>query len=215
MGANRGIYVYKLWKLGALVEAFEPNPDCFKVLNSWACGKSGIKLHQLALSNEGGYSNLHIPIDSEGIEHDASASLQPVAFERGRISQVNTSTIDCLGITDVTFMKIDVEGHELQVLQGSLGLLRAHQPVLLIEIEQRHCAYPIDETFGLLSALGYVGFFLDNSKLISLCDFERSVHQHLSNLNSSRGNYINNFIFFPRTKLAEDRIKNVFEKWGI
>ena len=32
VGGNRGMYAYHLWRLGASVEVFEPNPVCFRVL---------------------------------------------------------------------------------------------------------------------------------------------------------------------------------------
>ena len=39
VGGNRGVYAYRLSRLGARVEVFEPNPICLDVLSSWAAGK--------------------------------------------------------------------------------------------------------------------------------------------------------------------------------
>jgi len=50
-----------------------------------------------------------------------------------------------------TFLKIDVEGHEVSVLQGAMGLLRAQHPTVLVEVRP--------DTFiavsALLKPLGY------------------------------------------------------------
>lgn len=59
---------------------------------------------------------------------------------------------------EVAFIKCDDEGYELMVLRGSLGLLEAYKPALLLEIEQEHCTrngYEPQAIFELLSKLGY------------------------------------------------------------
>jgi len=73
VGGNRGVYAYRLSKLGAKVEVFEPNPTCYEVLSAWASGKPDVNLHSVALSSDEGSANLHIPIDESGVEHDSSA----------------------------------------------------------------------------------------------------------------------------------------------
>ena len=39
---------------------------------------------------------------------------------------------------DIGFIKIDVEGHEKNVIQGGLDTIKKNKPVLLIEIEEKH-----------------------------------------------------------------------------
>jgi hypothetical protein len=43
-------------------------------------------------------------------------------------------------IDRVDFVKIDVEGAELHVLEGGREVIEAHRPTMLIEIEARHTA---------------------------------------------------------------------------
>jgi hypothetical protein len=64
----------------------------------------------------------------------------------------------------ISFVKIDVEGHELEVLRGGIETLRRHRPNLLIEIEQRHSPVPIFHTLDFLASLGYAGEFLDDKR---------------------------------------------------
>ena len=47
---------------------------------------------------------------------------------------VNVDTIDNLNLTDVDFIKIDVEGFEINVLEGAEKTLIKNSPVLVIEI---------------------------------------------------------------------------------
>src|SRR5262249_29250328 len=46
-------------------------------------------------------------------------------------------TVDCLGLQDVTFLKIDVDGNEVPVLRGAAETIDRDRPRLLIEVEQR------------------------------------------------------------------------------
>ena len=112
VGGNRGIYAYRLWRLGARVEVFEPNPMCCRVLSAWALGKQSVHVHSVALSSRSGSANLHIPIDGAGVEHDASASIENTGLAHARDQLVALQTLDTYQFEDVSLIKIDVEGHE-------------------------------------------------------------------------------------------------------
>lgn len=74
------------------------------------------------------------------------------------INVVSFNTIDNLGVTPF-FIKIDVEGAELEVLQGSLNVIKRYNPVILVEI-QNHKSY--QEIQELLASHGYIN--IDPSK---------------------------------------------------
>ncbi|MER8950804.1 FkbM family methyltransferase [Mesorhizobium sp. M0959] len=207
VGANRGIYVYKLWHLGARIEAFEPNPSCFHLLNGWAKGKYSISLHRVALSDHAGRATLHIPIDREGVEHDASASISPVVAEGVREQNVSMDTLDSFQFTNVAFIKIDVEGHEDKVISGASQTIRNSRPAILVEIEQRHSGIPVDDMFRRITSQSYSGFFLLNGKLESLTNFNTRVHQDSSGASTKRNQYINNFLFLDKKKLESGAYK--------
>ena len=48
--------------------------------------------------------------------------------------QAELRTLDSFGFENVSLIKIDVEGHENQVLAGAANLIRASKPAILIEI---------------------------------------------------------------------------------
>ena len=57
----------------------------------------------------------------------------------------------------VDYIKVDVQGHELEVMQGATKVLHAHDPVLCLELPQRNPSEVNyhNEVVKLLSSLGY------------------------------------------------------------
>uniref|UniRef100_A0A0G4I8Y1 Methyltransferase FkbM domain-containing protein n=1 Tax=Chromera velia CCMP2878 TaxID=1169474 RepID=A0A0G4I8Y1_9ALVE len=53
----------------------------------------------------------------------------------GKGEEVDSLMVDSLRFDRVDFVKIDVEGHELSVLQGALRTLMVHRPVVLVETD--------------------------------------------------------------------------------
>lgn len=203
VGGNRGIYAYQFWRLGARVEVFEPNPACSRVLSAWAAGKAGVNVHSVALSSHSGSANLHIPIDESGIEHDSSASIENTGFGRSHDEWVPLQTRDSFGFEDVSLIKIDVEGHEYSVIEGAGATLAASRPALLVEIEQRHANRPIGEVFAKIKGYGYQGYFIGVDGMAALESFDVARHQSMEHFGTSKGEYINNFLFLHRDRLAD------------
>ncbi len=201
VGGNRGIYAYKLWRLGARVEVFEPNPICCGVLKAWVVNKPSVNVHAIALSSRAGHANLHIPIDEVGVEHDASASIENTDFLHARDQMVALKTLDSYCFNEVKLIKIDVEGHEGSVVSGATATLAFARPAILVEIEQRHCSAPIGKTFDQIQALGYQGFFLRGDVLVSLDSFDVEHDQAMEHFDIPTGLYINNFLFLHQSRL--------------
>lgn len=202
VGGNRGIYAYALWKLGATVEVFEPNSICHGVLTAWASGKSDVNIHTVALSNHAGTANLHIPIDGWGIEHDASASIEQAGFPQARDEWVPLRTLDSYQFEGLRLIKIDVEGHEYNVIEGAARTIASSRPALLVEIEQRHIDRPIADVFEKILGFGYQGFFLGGLGLTPLVKFDLAGHQSMENFDTAKEPYINNFLFLHGARLV-------------
>jgi FkbM family methyltransferase len=203
IGANRGVYAYTLARLGARVELFEPNPVCAQVLASWAVQKPNVSLQAVALSDHEGSAELQIPVDSNGLEHDASASIEKSGSGEFREQVVPLATLDSFQFRQVALIKIDVEGHEFRVIEGAQKTIASNKPALLIEIEQRHNSRPITEVFKRVTDFGYEGFFMSQGNLRSLTEFDVSAHQIPGNLGGKSGAYINNFLFLHHSRLAK------------
>jgi FkbM family methyltransferase len=214
IGGNRGVYSYQLWRLGASVEVFEPNPTCAEVLTKWASGKEHVRVHGVAVSDQAGSATLHIPQDNSGVEHDASASLVHGDFQKARQIEVKLQTLDSFGFTDISFIKIDVEGHETDVLRGAEQTIKSSSPALLIEIEQRHNQRNIWEIFNDLANWGYRGYFFSSGKLYSLSNFSIERDQPLVNFNFSNARYINNFLFLGEFRSQRGDYKQLLQEYG-
>jgi len=210
VGGNRGIYAYKLWQLGAKVEVFEPNPECSRVLEVWAESKPRVNIHSAALSRQVGSAVLHIPIDGAGVEHSASASIEDTGFSYVRDQEVALNTLDNYEFENVSFIKIDVEGHELSVIEGAYQTLTSSKPALLVEIEQRHINRPIHGIFEKITSFGFQGFWGGMSGLAPLDKFDVDKHQSMQNFESEQGAYINNFLFLHSDKLDAGKYENLF-----
>ncbi len=71
-------------------------------------------------------------------------------------------------ITGPAFIKMDVEGFELNVVKGLERTLADHRPVLVLEVIDRHlerAGATRDELFSHMEARGYRGFVLDTRRV--------------------------------------------------
>ncbi len=194
IGVYRGVYSYKLSKFFKEVHSFEPNPILFPYLNkNLKKIIHNIELYNLALSDSSGTTVLKLPLRSKSIFKDnieelyqlGAASIHPNnEFNYSKKVNVRMEKLDNINIKDIGFIKIDVEGHELEVINGARETIVKNKPVLLIEIEKRHSKRSVEETISKINHLGYECFFTQNNDLVSI--------KKLSNKNS-----VNNFYFMP------------------
>jgi hypothetical protein len=141
--------------------------------------------------------DLHIPFVN-GKVNTGYATLGKISQNHLTI-RVPVKRLDDFGFADVSFIKIDVEGHESQVLAGATNTILRERPTILVEIEQRHLGeIPITDVFEQLAELGYRGYFLFNKKQHSLDEFSLKDHQANFLSDVSNPGYVNNFIFKPR-----------------
>lgn len=133
VGANNGSILSRLIEIAplGLNIAFEPNPFFAQYLKvKFPCAE----IREVALSDSKGITDFYRNLDSPALstlEFDRSAN-----FARSDLIQVEKSTLDIelSHLTRIDFLKIDVEGHELEVLKGAETLLNLHQPAIVVEI---------------------------------------------------------------------------------
>lgn len=195
-GANKGVYTYWLEHLAHHVHAYEPNPKMFKVLKGGIGTKATV--HHAALSDQAGQFALRIPKTGTGRYSNQGASLNydKVGDSYGEV-MVETRRLDDENLNNVGFIKIDVEGHEMAVLDGALATIRRERPTLLIEMEQRHTKRPIEDDIKHVTDLGYRMVFLHRGTLQSAERFDGNAHHRAA---ASPKDYVFNFIFLPEEK---------------
>lgn len=203
VGANCGLYTRKLARLSKRVYAFEPSPKMADRLRRTSA--SNVSVHEIALSDQAGNAALFIPQDDREPIYGL-ASLEPrhgSSNKRVASISVPTARLDAIVHQDVAFVKIDVEGHELSVLNGSVELLEHSQPVFLVEAEDRHRVQATRSIFEFFEARSYRGFFLKEGSAVPIDQFRSADLQDADALLPDGGrkngrSYINNFFFFPK-----------------
>ena len=195
IGANHGLYSYALNRLGLSVEAFEPQPWCVRTIRAWAGER--VNVHQVGLSDVEGTLALRMPV-VDGTRFTGYATFGAVEGE-SEVIEVPVRRLDDFGFTAVSFVKVDVEGHEARVLRGGEQTIAACRPTLLVEIEQRHLTdgVSIDEVFGQVVGYGYRGEYLREGQWHPLDTFSVERLQLARLAGDESAPYVNNFLFRP------------------
>jgi len=199
IGAHKGGYSY--WMARAVgaqgrVIAFEPQPELAARLHCSFRHRSNVTVENMGLSNQCGQLTLSVP--GTGPSPGASFETTEVTAGSTRRIKVEVSTLDARLVQPhprVSFIKCDVEGHELNVFEGAKRTLREERPALLFECEQRHHDHrDIAEVFNYLGSLDYRGFFFVHNALRPLAEFNPAQHQNPQ----VPASYSNNFAFLPK-----------------
>jgi FkbM family methyltransferase len=216
VGCHKGAYTYWMQRCvgpRGSVYAFEPQPQQANYLRRVfdATRYHNVTLLPLALSDSVGRRSLYMPT---GSTHDATLE-QGVG---GNVSQTqfsasspmlrtprSTFTVEVTTLDEFFahqsrgphFVKIDVEGHELMVIEGARQTLSRYHPTMIVECEARHRPDgDVRPVFELLESLGYVGSFFWNGRRLAIADFDSAVHQRLDPVSHRpAGRYANNFVF--------------------
>jgi FkbM family methyltransferase len=111
---------------------------------------------------------------------------------------VSLVTLDSLDLHGVTFIKIDVEGHEVPALRGAEQTIKRERPRLLIEVEQRRQPEGVAGVTGLLASWGYQGWVLPGRHWVPLDDFPLADRQAKISV-EARGSLPRRFVWpYPR-----------------
>jgi len=193
IGANVGIYSYYFKSSFKNIIAFEPLKEISYRLKS--IESKSLRVCNIALSNKIGECKFYIPVINGKIV-TSEASLEERDGEYITRS-VEVNKVDTYDFNDVDLIKIDVEGHEMHVIEGASKVIKKNMPILIIEIEQRHIKNKIEEVFQYILNLNYSGFFIEKGELTPINKFNYQIHQKPFLENVMVKKYINNFIFIP------------------
>ena len=184
-------------KLSSHVHSFEPNPLIYPYLekNLKKIIKN-ITLYNVALSDKSEIVGLKIPkrfeiLNKNNYEEKFKLGLATIhnenLLENNKYSlfKVRAEKLDNLiKNVNIGFIKIDVEGHEKNVLLGAEKIIKKCKPNLLVEIEERHTNDKVENIVNFINDLGYKSFFSDGQNLIETTK--------LNNYSTK-----NNFFFIP------------------
>lgn len=127
VGANIGYYLLLFQKFvdkDACIHCIEPSAENLPELERTILLNrfSNVSLHKVAVGDKEGVVGLRQGINS-GVSEKGTAEYE-----------VSVTLLDKLIEDPVDFLKIDVEGYEFHVLQGSEKIIRKHRPVLFLEL---------------------------------------------------------------------------------
>jgi FkbM family methyltransferase len=137
-GANLGLFAYHMSKWYNEVYAFEVNDECTTSLEAY--GADNIHVINKGLSSESGKAVLHIPI-AEGEPLTGWATLDPETYpnvQNFTQKNVKVCRLDDYELSNVGLIKIDVEGHEYEVLKGAEETISQSRPHVIAEIKPQH-----------------------------------------------------------------------------
>ena len=156
IGSYTGVYTLVASKTNKKIHtiSFEPNPDLYAALekNFKINRLKNFKLEQVALDKEIGTAVLYLNHD----QHTSVGSLIK-SSSAGKQIEVNRTTLDAYcqenKIDFIDLIKIDAEGNEINILEGSKITLEKYSPVILMEALS---ASSLESQYVSLNQFGYL-----------------------------------------------------------
>jgi FkbM family methyltransferase len=146
---------------------FEPGKNSCEIAdkNLEICGINH-KAYNLAISNVNG----KVGFDESRNSQNSKLNLDE------KENTVETRTLDSYDFNDVILIKIDVEGHEVEVMEGAIDTINRNKPIVLLEYHEEASASRI---FEIIKDLNYNWISLETDGLFD----EGRINQLLLTLN--------------------------------
>ena len=173
IGANTGIYALlaKTINPSAKVFAFEPVERVYdKLVANNNLNEYDVKCCKKAISNFDGKAIIY----DKDTEHTLSVTVNKDTSadkENSIPTEINTIRVDTFikseGLTRVDLLKVDVETHEVEALEGFGDYLKKYEPTIIIEILNDRIAKGIEE---IISKINYEYYVIDENSGIKKVD---------------------------------------------
>jgi len=163
--------------LNGRVVAFEPHPRYANVLANLLEHKkiSNVSVEQIALLDAARVAHLAVST-SAGDQLAGEVHITSSESSDFHVTEVEVDTLDAVMSSrytdlDPSLIKIDIEGSELAMINGALVTLKKHRPVIVCEVEERHCnryGHTSRDVFDLLNSIDYHAYVYDerSNKLV-------------------------------------------------
>ena len=152
IGAATGMYSSHFANHSKSVICFEAVTPVYKQLEKIKQSHANVITHNIAVSNHVGTTDFYV--DDKRL---SNSSIQNLVG--GQKITVETVTIDSLQLVDIGFIKVDVEGVELDVLVGAADTIAEYKPTCMVEIYAKFNKYPVETTFEFFFNRGYRCFY--------------------------------------------------------
>ena len=138
IGSNIGQWTRPLSKKFESVVCFEPNPN-FRECFEKNIQEKNVLLWPYGLSDK---------------EHKAKQDFNSTVLQQ-EDGDIDCRTLDSFGLTNVDFVKIDVDGFEIPLLTGARETLSKNDPVINIEMKRDKRMDVVVKCESILKDLGY------------------------------------------------------------
>jgi FkbM family methyltransferase len=205
IGANDGTYSMYLCRFAARLVCFEPLPWLVEGMQRKFSATPNVTVENCALGSTAGKAAIQIPVTKSkryDTRSSLSGSFDELVINGEKVLEIKTvdvavKRLDDFSFDAIGFIKMDVEGFELEALKGARETILRHHPNLFIEIEQRHHKdLPVARIFEFVLQLGYTGWFEYQGKFLPIEKFDAARHQSTVP-GSAKENYCGNFVFLP------------------
>lgn len=189
IGANIGVYTKFLSSMvgpNGSIYSVEPIPETFQMLSAVTdkLKLNNVQIINCALSDSITNQIMEIPIySSTGVDNYYQARIIKDSENEPSFKhvEVKTNTLDSLfadSLETISFIKVDVEGHELACLRGAKRFLDKTGCAWLIEIggDPDDASSNARQVFDTLYAKGYTAYWFDGVNLRKRLTGERSIN---------------------------------------
>jgi len=171
IGGNVGQMAMLFAQYAKKVYTFEPIPEkAERIVKQIELNdlEAKVFVHRIALSSTPGMIKFELPtIENEGIGSTVIRGLK-----NARIVEVEADTLDHFvtthTLTDIDFIKMDIEGGELYALQGMKDVLSTSKPIVILEMTlsmMKMAGYSPKDILDLMSANGYSCYMFEKRGL--------------------------------------------------
>ena len=133
VGSHIGFYKVGLSRNFKKIFSFEPSPFQNQYLERNVLVNN---LHNVSISNNAVSNATDKNVDLFIMGRSGGTNTIEVSCANDAMSKttVRTISLDSCLFEDLSFLKIDVEGHEIEVLKGAINTIKLHKPIILCEV---------------------------------------------------------------------------------
>ena len=156
IGANIGNHSVCFSQIFRQVYAFEPHPRNYLLLKANSMLRSNINTIETALGSRHSRANMSFNMENMG--------QSSIAKRVGDYNiEVEIDTLDNFvhkhDIDDIALIKLDVEGHEEDVLKGAFETLNNQKPIVVMECLPDDIVNGSSSSIKMLQSMGYRSFY--------------------------------------------------------
>ena len=191
IGAHIGTYSVLLGKRCRRVHSFEPQSATFECLKGSVHVNlmNNINIYNVALGDSSGSANLHKVSEDGGGSSLTKVYSEETETEIIGTEEVEVRTLDSYELLGIDFLKIDVEGFELQVIKGMTKTLEknGYPPFIFEAWPDEWYTHLKKELFEYIESLGYTIESIELAKNMFLAKHPESSKSWIAEYNAAFG----------------------------